>query len=519
MHFNSHIFIFLYLPVVFIGTFWLGKQWPYLSACWLVMASLTFYAVWNTPFILLMLASVVFNYGAGYWIAQKRTNIARKHLLITAITLNLLLLFYFKYSIFFISSFNLVAESNLTSLDIILPLGISFFTFTQIAFLVDVYRGIAREYNFIYYLLFVTYFPHLIAGPILHHKQMMPQFANSDTYHIDAEHVAAGLTIFVLGLSKKVLIADTVARYATPVFNAARDGQVLMLLEAWIGAIAYTLQLYFDFSGYSDMAIGLSLLFNVRLPLNFDSPYKSVNIIEFWRRWHMTLSAFLRDYLYFPLGGSHKGRLRQYVNVMATMLLGGLWHGAGWTFILWGGLHGLYLMINHGWHDLKTHLGLGYGGNIARVIAIAITFLAVVVAWVLFRAPNLATAGAMLSGMSGANGLSLPVSFAEQIRLPVVMFLGVMPATKISAIGALSSITLSLLIVWFFPNVRQIMRKYNPTWEDIADANNIALSPLNVIGRNYQWRPTMFTAVICGAIMFICLLTMGHVSEFLYFQF
>lgn len=270
MLFNSYSFIFLFLPITFAGMFWLGRYSHRLAALWLGLASLAFYAVWDSRLVLLLLASVAFNYGAGYWIGLNRTADAGKrarHTLIAAISVNLILLGYFKYTNFFIASTNAFFAANIPALDIILPLGISFFTFTQIAFLVDTYRGIAREYNFIHYLLFVTYFPHLIAGPVLHHKQMMPQFASPATYRINAEHVAVGLTIFVLGLAKKVLIADTLADYAGPIFGAANAGERLMLFEAWVGALSYTLQLYFDFSGYSDMAIGLSLIFNVRLPL------------------------------------------------------------------------------------------------------------------------------------------------------------------------------------------------------------------------------------------------------------
>lgn len=339
MLFNSYSFIFLFLPSVFIGMFWLGHYSHRLAALWLGLASLTFYAVWDARFVLLLLTSVAFNYGAGYWLDLRRksnVNKQAKHTLIVAIAVNLTLLGYFKYANFFINSGNKLFGIHIPALDIILPLGISFFTFTQIAFLVDVYRGIAREVNFIHYLLFVTYFPHLIAGPLMHHKQMMPQFANSKTYRINSTHVAVGLTVFVLGLAKKLLLADGLENYVSPIFDSAREGHTLMLFESWIGSLAYTLQLYFDFSGYSDMAIGLSLMLNIRLPINFDSPYKSKNIIEFWRRWHMTLSAFLRDYLYIPLGGNRKGTARRYSNLMSTMLLGGLWHGAGLTFIAWG---------------------------------------------------------------------------------------------------------------------------------------------------------------------------------------
>jgi len=355
----------------------------------------------------------------------------------------------------------------------------------------------------------------------------MPQFANPATYRINPEHVAVGLTIFVLGLSKKVLIADNLAEYATPIFNAARDGQVLMLFEAWVGALAYTLQLYFDFSGYSDMAIGLSLMFNVRLPMNFDSPYKATNIIDFWRRWHMTLSAFLRDYLYFPLGGNRKGPTRRYLNLMATMLLGGLWHGAGWTFIVWGGLHGLYLMINHGWRELKARLGWGEGGRFAKLAAGALTFLAVVVAWVFFRADSFTSANSILRGMAGLNGVSLPHSLETKLasvvtQLPQIHFVfdGFVPAGGGSGSTALLSIFLGLALVWLFPNVRQIMRNYKPTWEDMAGKEAPALLSDGVITRWITWKPKAVYLFLIGFLFFVCLTSMtSKVSEFLYFQF
>ena len=388
------------------------------------------------------------------------------------------------------------------------------------------YRGIAREVNFIHYLLFVTYFPHLIAGPVLHHKQMMPQFANPATYRINAEHVAVGLTIFVLGLSKKVLIADNLAEYATPIFNAARDGQVLMLFEAWVGALAYTLQLYFDFSGYSDMAIGLSLMFNIRLPMNFDSPYQATSIIDFWRRWHMTLSAFLRDYLYYPLGGNRKGHARRYINLMATMLLGGLWHGAGWTFIIWGGLHGLYLMINHGWRELKARLGWGKGGRIAKLAAGALTFLAVVVAWVFFRADNFTSAGSVLKGMTGLNGVSLPASLEGQLTTLTnavpqlnLVFIGFSPAANIPASQWLPAIAIGLATVWLLPNVRQMLVNYKPTWDDMAGVKTPATVPQGRLASWLTWRPTPFYACAFGALFILCIFGLTRVSEFLYFRF
>lgn len=310
----------------------------------------------------------------------------KKSLLGAAITANLLLLAYYKYANFFVSSLSSAAGWESINLDIILPIGISFFTFTQVAFLVDTYQGKVKEYNFAHYLLFVTYFPHLIAGPVLHHKEMMPQFADKKTYLPSADNFAIGLSIFVIGLSKKVLIADNIAPLANPVFEINAHPA---LVESWFGALAYAMQLYFDFSGYSDMAIGLSRLFGVRLPLNFNSPYKAENIIDFWRRWHMTLSRFLRDYLYIPLGGNRNGSFARFRNLFITMLLGGLWHGAGWTFVIWGGLHGIYLGINHGWHFLQEKLGLSASQSLrSKIVARSITFLAVLVAWVFFRAPS-----------------------------------------------------------------------------------------------------------------------------------
>ena len=340
MLFNSYTFILLFLPVA-VGVFFaLGRISHALAAGWLVAASLFFYAWWSPAYVGLLLGSVLFNYAMGRTLARAHASgavrAARRGLAL-AVGCNLALLAYYKYMNFFLANVDALRGSPVHHLDIILPLGISFFTFTQIAFLVDTFQGKVKEYKFVHYTLFVTYFPHLIAGPILHHAEMMPQFAQRRVYRPNARYLAAGLTIFCIGLCKKVLIADEIAVYVAPVFGAAAEGRAVGLADAWLGALAYTLQLYFDFSGYSDMAIGLSKMIGVRLPLNFASPYKAVNIIEFWRRWHMTLSRFLRDYLYIPLGGDRKGAARRYLNLLATMVLGGLWHGAGWTFIVWGG--------------------------------------------------------------------------------------------------------------------------------------------------------------------------------------
>ena len=450
-------------------------------------------------------------------------------LLVGAIAVNLILLGYFKYANFFLENLNQLTGSSRPIGEFILPLGISFFTFTQIAFLVDTYQGKVKEFNFVHYTLFVTYFPHLIAGPVLHHKEMMPQFAQRNVCHINWDNVAVGLSIFVLGLAKKVFIADSFADFSTPIFNAVAAGGQPMLFEAWIGALAYTLQLYFDFSAYSDMAIGLSLMFNVRLPMNFNSPYKATSIIEFWRCWHMTLSRFLRDYLYIPLGGSRNGKAHRYFNLMVTMLLGGLWHGAGWTFVIWGGLHGFYLLVNHAWRGLKQQMGWGDSGKLGVLGAGALTFLAVVVGWVFFRADSFLSAVTMLQGMAGMNGISLPSSlemkFGQYFVPPkCLIFSGLQPMANLSASDALTILGLGLIIVWMLPNVRQLFQYYRPTCEDMNDGCQLSASkiPPALYGRfirYFQWQPTKKYAWATGVLFAIAIMGLTRVSEFLYFQF
>jgi D-alanyl-lipoteichoic acid acyltransferase DltB (MBOAT superfamily) len=518
--FNSFAFIFGFLPVTFAGGFWLARRSTLLAALWLGVASLVFYGAWDPRFVPLLLGSIAFNYAAGRWIGGRVAAGGPRGTwpLAAAVGANLALLGYFKYANFFLAAAGSAWGWQQPALDIVLPLGISFFTFTQIAFLVDVSRGSAREYSFVHYLLFVTYFPHLIAGPVLHHAQMMPQFADPRTWRIDRAAVAAGWSIFVLGLAKKVLLADSLGAYARPVFGAAGNGHPVMLYEAWVGALSYALQLYFDFSGYSDMAVGLSLLFNVRLPQNFDSPYKATSIIDYWHRWHMTLSTFLRDYLYIPLGGNRRGAVRRAANLMATMLLGGLWHGAGWTFVCWGGLHGAYLLVNHGWRALKRRSGWGDGGAPGRLAAGALTFVAVVTGLVVFRAEKLADARAIVAGMAGLNGVSVPDYLKAPLapllaRLPLeVFFVGGLTGHKYRIASGL--ILAGLGIVWLLPNLRQLFWQHRPTWEDVAGAPRAA-------ARGLQWQPTTAAALLIGVLFFVCLLFMAArpSSEFLYFQF
>jgi len=517
--FNSHIFIFLFLPLTLVVFFGLGRLNPKLAAGWLAVASLFFYGWWNPAYVALLLGSIVFNFTAGTAIAraQARGDTASgRPLLVFAITANLCLLAYYKYANFFVSNFNAATGAGLSLGEIILPLGISFFTFTQIAFLVDAHQGKAREYNLVHYGLFVTYFPHLIAGPILHHGEMMPQFAQREIYRPQYDLIAAGLTLFVIGLAKKVLIADGVAPYVSPVFDAPAAGITLTMFEAWCGALAYTFQLYFDFSGYSDMAIGLSLLFGVRLPVNFHSPYKAASIVEFWRRWHMTLSRFLRDYLYVPLGGNRRGARRRYFSLLLTMLLGGLWHGAGWTFVLWGALHGGYLVINHAWRALRRKLGHDRrrptaAGNAAACL---LTFAAVVAGWVVFRAPDISTAGAILKAMAGFNGLILPDAWLARsgglggLLTAAGIEFGATPG--LPRTGVIHWIWLLLLVVWFAPNSQQIMAAANP-------ALGVPAEPGPRL--QFQWRIGPASAVLTLGLALAVIVNLSRHSEFLYFQF
>jgi alginate O-acetyltransferase complex protein AlgI len=402
MLFTSGLFLFLFLPVTVIGFFVIARfARPAFAASWLFAMSLLFYGFWVPALLGLLVGSILFNFFGGIWIARHACSKTGKAITTLWIAANLILLAFFKYYNFFID--NLAAAGvHLPVLNVVLPIGISFFTFTQIAFLADAYKGKVRDARLVHYGLFVTYFPHLIAGPILHHSEMMPQFAEPRTYRPDLVKFALGAAFLLVGLAKKILVADSVSGIADHAFNAAAHGQVGPL-HAWEGAIAYAMQIYFDFSGYSDMAIGISLLLNIQLPFNFASPYRATNIIEFWRRWHMTLSRFLRDYLYIGLGGNRHGQVRRYINLAATMVLGGLWHGAAWTFVIWGALHGAYLIINHGWHWLRERLGLSLiGGTPARALGWAITMLGIVIAWVFFRATTIDGALAMLHAMAGA---------------------------------------------------------------------------------------------------------------------
>ncbi len=518
MLFNSYIFIFAYFPVVLVIFYLIGRRSHRLAAGWLGIASLFFYGWWDVRFVPLLVASVLANYVFGILLSENYSQHNRKIFLIIAIASNLGLLAIMKYADFFIATANNVLlplnVGPVPILDIVLPLGISFFTFTQIAFLVDTYRGHINERNFVHYLLFVSYFPHLIAGPVIHHKQMMPQFSQDSTYSVSYNNIAMGVTFFSIGLFKKVFLADGIAIYANGLFNAVAGGGNPTFFEAWAGALAYALQLYFDFSGYCDMAIGISLFLNIKLPINFDSPYKSADIIEFWRRWHMTLSAFLRDYLYIPLGGNRNGKLMRYRNIMLTMLLGGLWHRAGWTFVLWGGLHGAYLVINNEWKKI-TGGGLNtfLPNHVAKLVGCAITFTAVVVAWVPFRSESFSTSMKFYSGMLCLNGISFPVSWSPLLKglapSKWITFSGLLPLIHSNSYELCLWLLAGLIIVFALPNAQQIAGG--------LDFHTGSESPIP-LERSITWRRAGM-AFLTGGLLYISFISLGRPSPFLYFQF
>jgi alginate O-acetyltransferase complex protein AlgI len=478
MLFNSYHFIFVFLPVALLGYFAANRLGPQAPAIWLALASLVFYSFSNWPFVALLLTSIAFNYLIGWLLIRRRLRAGPRFAVLTVgVSGDLLTLGIFKYAGFLVANFNAMFSTSV-AVNILLPVGISFYTFTQIAFLVDAYRGKVAHYALPHYALFVTYFPHLIAGPILHHRDMIPQFESSGSKWPNPHLILCGLIIFGIGLFKKTGLADGIQPLVALAFNQAAPS----FDQAWIGALAYTFQLYFDFSGYSDMAIGISLMFGIFLPLNFNSPYKAASTVDFWRRWHMTLSQFLRDYLYIPLGGNRHGSLLRYVNLMITMLLGGLWHGAAWTFVAWGALHGLYLCINHAW----INYGPPTPARLARpagIFAFLLTFLAVVVAWVFFRADSLASALSVLARMADPG--QIVFGRTEMVQAALIVIYAAM--------------------AWFAPNTQTIMGYDHKK---------------RSVGENFSaWRARPILLYGGAAAFAFGILGIQQHSEFIYFRF
>ncbi|MCS5712325.1 MBOAT family O-acyltransferase [Candidatus Berkiella aquae] len=518
MLFNSYSFIFLFLPIAVFGFYRLGNRFnPKVSLIWLIVASAIFYGWFSPGFLLLLLLSIVVNAIIGKkLIAQKN-----RSLLITGLVFNLGLIALFKYAHFLAENVAWLLGTQAPTFKIMLPLAISFFTFQQIAFIVDCYHGKVKIFHFLQYCLFIVFFPQLIAGPIVQHHQMIPQIERPHFNRIKMQHIALGLSIFIVGLFKKVIFADNCALFANPIFEAAGKGIELTFFESWWGAIAYTLQLYFDFSGYSDMAIGLALLFNIKLPLNFNSPYKALNIIDFWRRWHITLSTFLRDYLYIPLGGNRKGTYQRQLNLMITMLLGGIWHGASWNFVIWGGLHGLFLMINHSWRTFRQKVlrhDLAISSWQARALSQLMTLFCIVIAWVFFRASTFAEAKQMLSAMLGMNGISLIQSLKSSLGTftPWLMSHGVtfdgLFANELADLRQATAILIPLwIVVLFLPNSQQFLLSHTRLAQDFM----LTMTT----GQRLAWKSNTIWAIFIGLLGMISILCLAKASDFIYYQF
>jgi D-alanyl-lipoteichoic acid acyltransferase DltB (MBOAT superfamily) len=478
--------MFLFLPVTIVVYFLLNRQRLTTAATvWLVIASLFFYSWWNVKYLALILGSIIFNFAIGTTLlktgGEGGSPLPKRTVLIFGIVVNIALLGYYKYTNFFITNLNALSGWQFGMQKIILPLGISFFTFTQIAYLVDAYSAKAKEYDFLRYSLFVTFFPHLLAGPIIHHKEMMPQFASVRNRVVNYRNIALGLFLFFIGLFKKIAIADELSPVVALGFD---DMPSLTLIEAWVTSLSFTLQLYFDFSAYTDMALGASLMFNIRLPYNFNSPYKALNIADFWRRWHMTLSRFLRDYIYIPLGGNREGDEKTYRNLLLTFLVGGIWHGAGWTFVFWGFLHGAAAVIHRIWEKL--------GIRMHRFLAWFLTFNFVNIAWIFFRAKTWDDAIKVLAGMFGMSGVKLSKSGAKY--------------------GFLKDHGVTFGDLFFRADHKNVVYM-------IVITLAIAFAAKNSDQMTQAFRPNRMTAAFAILIALYALLSMNKVSEFLYFNF
>lgn len=502
----------MFLPITVAGySLLIHFGWIRAAFVFLTLASLAFYGFWDVRFLPLLLGSLAFNYLASRIITRSEGR-RRTTSLVAGLVFNLGLLIFFKYAMFAQTVLHDLGGGGFGLTGIVLPIGLSFITFQKIAYLVDVYRRSPVQQDFLNFSLFVTFFPQLIAGPVVHHQEVMPQFSRPRMQSLSSD-LAVGITIFVFGLAKKVILADSLSLVAKPVFDLAAQGHVPSLLPAWTGLLAYTLQIYFDFSGYSDMAVGLAAMFGIRLPTNFAAPYRATSIIEFWSRWHITLSRFLRDYLYIPLGGNRAGDPRRYVNIFLTMLLGGIWHGAGWTFVLWGAIHGALITINHVWRSVWR------GPPIPAAASWAMTFFAVALAWVPFRSNDLRTAWRMYAGLFGGAGQTDALSIPSVVDyLWTVAVYGVGPSGTLNPVVMLVVLPLAALIALTLPNLPRIMGR---AWPGLPTAGypELAMPAIHRWFEPPRWKPAMIWSVLVALIGSLCLLKLNDVSEFIYFQF
>lgn len=535
MVFSSYQFCFIFLPLALVS-FYCCRAFFHkrVAVTWLLLLSFGFYAYWYPPYLGLLVFSYIINYNGSRLLLRTRS----KALLLLLIAFNLGAIGYFKYFNFFLDNVNFLFGLNLANAKIILPLGISFYTFQQIAYIVEVYREGEHSDSFIDYCLFATFFPQLIAGPIVYYKELQPLFEQKRRRLINWAMMNQGFSFFFIGLFKKLIIADNLAYAVDSVFKVCEEGGMVTCAEAWVGALSYSLQLYFDFSGYSDMAIGLGLMFGVRIPLNFYSPYKATSIVEFWRRWHMTMTRFFQTYLYTPLSMFVARRWRwigfRHLTLIVTMCVIGLWHGAGWTWVLWGAMNGVLLVGNHLFRALRRRLDVpydpsagGWTGLPFRIAAWTLTITAVTCCWVMFRAENLSGALNMYQSMFGGSGWTIPADWSRYLGLPLthllmragISFQGGLPAESITEIQIFSVFFL-LLFCALAPNSVQIMRYFcdgRPRGMDWGRANTILADLHRLV-----WRPSWGTALVLGAMLalaFASLIDDSAKSVFIYFQF
>ena len=496
MLFNEQSFLFYFLPAVVVGLLVFRFKSVDLTSWWIILASFFFYGFHGWQHLPLLILSILINYGLGFGIEKRAMSRSGYYLLILGITCNLLVLAIYKYADFITSNFHLEYSLNLT-----LPLAISFFTFQQIAYLVDVRKGKVTTPSFTHYCTFISFFPQLIAGPIVRCQQMIPQLQKGALGRLSSKSFWSGICLFSIGLFKKSCLADGIRPLVDEIFSVSSDGISLSLAEAWVAVLSFGLQIYFDFSAYSEMALGLGLMLGLRLPLNFNSPYKALNIVDFWRRWHITLSEFLRDYLYKPLGGNRLGVNRGVFNVMLVMILGGLWHGAGWTFIMWGFIHGCMIGIYHFFRGLSQNKAPKNSTLLGNLLASFVTFVVVNVAWVFFRSEKMDSAFGMIKSLIGLNGISLPRSFEFLPIGKLVSFTGLFPNQAID-LGLLVFLPVLLVIVWFAPNAYQLLG-LNP-----KEDSDIAMPSLKII-------------FLCGLLFFfgikVSFETLSY--DFIYFRF
>jgi len=541
--FNSYEFIFFFLPLTTAGFFALGSLSRAWSLRWLILASFFFYAWWRPLNVLLIAPSILINYALARMLQRLGRNESRRRasrvVLILGIAFNVAFLGYFKYTNFLGGAINDLFGADLILTEIILPLGISFITFQKIAFLIDVHAGRIEPFTLQEYCLFVLFFPQLIAGPIVHYREMMPQFQSAPC-RFDKENIAVGVTLLLFGLFKKVVLADSIAPHVTSIYGQAAAGGSISFFLAWMAAIGFTLQIYFDFSGYSDMALGAARLFGIRLPQNFNSPLQASSIIDFWLRWHMTLTRFLTAYIYNPLVlaltrrrltrgqpgfAGHRTTLGAFVQLMMfptllTMFVSGAWHGAGYLFILWGLLHGVYLTIAHAWRLVAPRFWRDRNdyARFMKPFGLVLTLVAVAVSMVLFRSSTTAAAVDLLKGMIGLNGVALPASVYKTLG-PLAAWLdslGVIrdPGNDWDFIKMTIWIPVLTFIALFCPNTLQVLARYEP-------ALGVKPSPSDaaVAGRKIEWSPSLAWAFAASVIAGIGILSLGGKSEFLYWQF